>query len=128
MYKTGAQILLESITIENATFLYKTTLSKTNVKIHRMGIIKWNFQEEWSFATSNFTFFWKVDLFDWINKNLFNVQTTQIIIIILFISTWVLFDFWVTILKLPNLRNFFCIWKNMIIRIRTNITVSQNHR
>ena len=44
--------LVESITIENATFPYSTALAKTNVKTTRMRSAKWTYCKEWSFATN----------------------------------------------------------------------------
>ena len=38
--KTGYRFLVESTKIETATFPYKTTLSKANVKTNRMGSTK----------------------------------------------------------------------------------------
>ena len=42
--------LLESVTIENATFQHKAALSKANVKTTRTGNTKWTYLKELSFA------------------------------------------------------------------------------
>ena len=39
-WKTWVSFLAESTTMENATFPYKTALSKANVKTNRMGSVK----------------------------------------------------------------------------------------
>ena len=50
--------LVESTTMESATFPYKTTLSKANVKTNRMGgeRYKMDLSQKSSFATKYFTF------------------------------------------------------------------------
>ena len=48
--------LIESITIENATFPSKTALSKASVKTNRTGSIKWTYQKEKSFTTNYLSF------------------------------------------------------------------------
>ena len=48
--------LVESSEIENATFSYKTSLSKSYVKIIRMGSAKWTNHKERSFVTNCFFF------------------------------------------------------------------------
>ena len=55
--KTGVPFLVESTKIENATFPYKTVLSEANVKTNRMGITKWTYHKERSFASKYFIFF-----------------------------------------------------------------------
>ena len=45
------RFLLENIKTENATFLYKTVLSKTNVKTNEIGSTKLTFHQEQSFPT-----------------------------------------------------------------------------
>ena len=52
-------VLVESAKTENATFPYKTTLSKANVNKNRMGSTKWTYRKEWSF-TSNYFIFLKI--------------------------------------------------------------------
>ena len=46
--------LVESTKNENATFPYKTTLSKVDVKANRMGTTKWNHHKERSSASNYF--------------------------------------------------------------------------
>ena len=48
--------LLESTTIENATFPYKTTLSKANIETNRMESKKWTYHKEQNFAANYFIF------------------------------------------------------------------------
>ena len=48
--------LVETIKIENTSFLYKTPLSEANVKTNRMVTAKWTYQKEWSFASNYFIF------------------------------------------------------------------------
>ena len=50
------RFLIENIKTENATFLYKTVLSKTNVKTNEMGSTKLTFHKEQSFPTYCFSF------------------------------------------------------------------------
>ena len=64
--KLEYRFLVESTKIKNASFPYKTALSKANVKINRLGSTKWSYQQERSFA-SNYFIFSKI-LFQ--NKNL----------------------------------------------------------
>ena len=47
---------IESTTMENATFPYKTSLSKANVMTNRMGSIEQNYHKERGFATNCFIF------------------------------------------------------------------------
>ena len=49
-------LLVESTKIENATILYKTTLSKANVNANRMGSTKWTYHKERRFASNYFIF------------------------------------------------------------------------
>ena len=48
--------LVESTKIENATFPYKTALSKANVKTNKMRHTKWTNHKEGSFASIYFNF------------------------------------------------------------------------
>ena len=48
--------LVESTKIENASFRYKTAISKVNVKINRMMSTKWTYRKERSFASHYFLF------------------------------------------------------------------------
>ena len=60
--KLEYRILVESTEIGNVTFLYKTALSETYVKMNRMKSTKWTYHKERSFASNNFPFFktqWK---------------------------------------------------------------------
>ena len=50
------RFLVESNTIENASFPYKTALSETNLKTNRMVSTKWIYHEERSFASNHFIF------------------------------------------------------------------------
>ena len=54
--KTGVLFLLQSISIENEKFPYKTALSKTNVKANRMESTKLTFHKEQNFTTNSFIF------------------------------------------------------------------------
>ena len=49
--------IAESITMENTTFPYKTTLLKTNVKIDIMVSRKWTYHKERGFTTLFFSKF-----------------------------------------------------------------------
>ena len=51
--------LVESTKIENASFLYKTAMSKTNVKANRMENTKWANHKERSFPSKYFIFFFE---------------------------------------------------------------------
>ena len=48
--------LVESTKIENPLFLYKTTISKANVKANRMVSTKWTYHRERSIASNYFIF------------------------------------------------------------------------
>ena len=48
--------LVESAKIESATFLCKTTLSKTDVKTDRMTTAKWSCHKKRSFVSKYFIF------------------------------------------------------------------------
>ena len=50
------RFLVEITKIENATFPYKTTMPEANVKTNRMGITKWIYRKERSFASNYFSF------------------------------------------------------------------------
>ena len=54
--KLNYHCLIESSKIENATFPCKFALLKANVKAIRMGITKWTYHKERSFASNNFIF------------------------------------------------------------------------
>ena len=56
--KLEYRFLVESVKIENASSLYKTAISETNLKTNRMVTTKWIYQKERSFA-SNYFLFWK---------------------------------------------------------------------
>ena len=48
--------LVESSKIENASFPYKTAISKANVKRNRMKSTKWTYHKERSFTSNHFIF------------------------------------------------------------------------
>ena len=52
--KLQYHFLVESTTIENATYPYKTALSEANVKTNRMGSAKWTYLKEQSLASNYF--------------------------------------------------------------------------
>ena len=54
--KLEYRFLVESTKIENASFPYKTALSKTNVKTNRTESAQWTNQKERSFASNYFIF------------------------------------------------------------------------
>ena len=54
--KLEYRFVVETTKIENTSFLFKTTLSETNVKTNRMATTKWNYHKEWSFANNFFIF------------------------------------------------------------------------
>ena len=55
-YKSEVPIVVKSTTNESVTYPYKTALSEANVMTNRMGITKWTYQKEGSFASSYFIF------------------------------------------------------------------------
>ena len=55
--KLENSFVVESTTIERATYPYKTALSEANVKTNRMGSTKWTYLKEHSFARIYFIFF-----------------------------------------------------------------------
>ena len=55
--KLEKSFLVEVTKFENATFPYKTALSKANIKTNRVGITKWNYHKERSFGSNYFAFF-----------------------------------------------------------------------
>ena len=54
--KLENRLLVESTTIENAPFSYKTAISEANVKTNRMVRAKWTYHKERSFASNHFIF------------------------------------------------------------------------
>ena len=54
--KLENSFVVESTTIERATYPYKTALSEANVKTNRMGSTKWTYHKEHSFASIFFIF------------------------------------------------------------------------
>ena len=52
--KTGVPSLVETTTIENASFPFKSALPKANVKANRMATTKWTYHKAWSFASNYF--------------------------------------------------------------------------
>ena len=54
--KLEYRFLAEVSKIEKTSFLFKTSLSETNVKTNRMATTKWAYHKEWSFA-SNYLIF-----------------------------------------------------------------------
>ena len=54
--KLEYRFLVESTTMENVTFPYKSVLSKAYVKINRMGSTKYTYHKEWCRATNYFFF------------------------------------------------------------------------
>ena len=54
--KLEYHILVETTRIENATFLYKTVLSESNVKTNGMGDTTKTYHKEGSFASNYFSF------------------------------------------------------------------------
>ena len=48
--------LVESTTIENATFQHKIDLSKANIKTNTIGSTKWTYYKEHSFGINYFFF------------------------------------------------------------------------
>ena len=85
--------LVESTKIKNASFPYKTVTSEANVKTNSMVSTKWSYHKERNCA-SNY-FFLKV-LFRYKNiplvKSWVDVPTTQVFILLLFVSAGVLFN------------------------------------
>ena len=54
--KLEYHILVQTTRIENATFLYKTVLSESNVKTNGMGDTTKTYHKEGSFASNYFSF------------------------------------------------------------------------
>ena len=54
--KREYRFLVESTKIENALFLYKTTISGVNVKTDRIVSTKRTYHKEWSFTSNYFIF------------------------------------------------------------------------
>ena len=54
--KLAYRLLVQSTTMEDDTFPYKTAPSKTNVKANKMESTKWIYQNKWGFATNYFIF------------------------------------------------------------------------
>ena len=55
--KLEYRYLVERTTVSDATFSYKTPLSKTSFKANRMGSTIWTYHKEWSFAINYFHIF-----------------------------------------------------------------------
>ena len=90
--KLGYRLLVERTTTGSASFPYKTSLSKANVKANRTGYTKSTYHKERSFAKLLFFF----ENLMWVQKLLLNssldVPISQISIFTLFIRAWVLFE------------------------------------
>ena len=82
----------ENTKIENATFLRKTSPSEDNMKANWMGSTKWNYHKERSFPSNYFIFLNFFSVWNPLIKILFDVQTTQMSISILFVTAGVLFE------------------------------------
>ena len=54
--KLEYRFLVESTTMENLIFPYKTVLSEANVKTNWMETTEWNYHKEQGFATNYFIF------------------------------------------------------------------------
>ena len=90
--KTGVLFLVESTTIEKATFSYKTAQSEANVKTNRMSSRQWTYHKEQCFA-SNYFIFWKFCFsLRTSYKSWFEVPTTQMSIFILLVSAGALLE------------------------------------
>ena len=50
--KLDYRFSVESITTDNASFIYKTAISGANVKTNRMVSTKWTRHKEWNFASN----------------------------------------------------------------------------
>ena len=71
--KTGVLFLVESTTIENCPYPYKTTLSKTNVKTNRMESTKWIYHIGQKFPNSYFIYLFILKItFQYKNLNQFH--------------------------------------------------------
>ena len=84
--------LVESTKIGNAPFPGRTVILKTNAKANTMGSTKWTYHKKRSFG-SNYFIFLRI-LFQFKNlwmKGWFHVPTTQIAIVVPFVSIGVLF-------------------------------------
>ena len=55
--KLEYRFLAESSKIENASFPYKTVITKANFKTNKMGTAEWTYHKERSFASNYFIFF-----------------------------------------------------------------------
>ena len=54
--KTGVTFLVESTKIENASFPYKSAISKANDNTNKVVATKWTYHKERSFASNCFIF------------------------------------------------------------------------
>ena len=57
--KLDYRFLVERTKIVNASFPYKTAISKANVKTNRMVTTKWTYHKKWSFLPVTASFFGK---------------------------------------------------------------------
>ena len=95
--------LVESTKIENDSFPYKSVTSEANVKTNRIVSTKWTYHKQRSFASNCFIFKKFCSSLRTSCKELisFDVPTTQMLILVLFVSAVVLFDcalsFWVSL-------------------------------
>ena len=77
--------LVINTTVESAKFPHKFDLSKANVKANRMGCTKWTYHNKGSLVT-NYNFC------SGASKSWFNVPISQVLIFIIFVRVWVLFE------------------------------------
>ena len=78
--------LVEFTKIENTILPYKTALSKPKLRQTKHGVQNGHMTEKHFHIFENL-----ISVSESLVDNLFNVQSTQMSIIILFVSTWVLF-------------------------------------
>ena len=91
--KLDHRFLAESTEIESASSPYETAISEGKVKTNRMVSTKWTYHKERSFASNYLIFFENyVSVREPLIKSWFDVPTTQMPILVLFVSAGVLFD------------------------------------
>ena len=84
--------MVESAKIEKITFQYKTALWIADVKANRLGSTNWSISKNRTLPVTALFFRNYVSVYEPLVKSWFDVSTTQMTILIVFVSAGVLFE------------------------------------
>ena len=95
--------MVESAKIEKITFQYKTALWIADVKANRLGSTNWSISKNRTLPVTALFFRNFVSVYEPLVKSWFDVSTTQMTILIVFVSAGVLFEriysLWVSLMQ-----------------------------